>query len=176
MESIPGLHESLKIRALLEGGFAKPKLARISAPQRIMGLLKIVSGRANFSSNFPGRGLQRERTQLKDVVCAQFLSTGTRLSTRAFKLQKIFLQPWPNTFAKIFFFFFLLRVRVCWPLLCLYRPFLFLFVRDFWIRNQRAAEGSGIATHLPADPPISLKLLRVCKRPKFCQPRADNTA
>jgi hypothetical protein len=44
------------------------------------------------------------------------------------------------------------RARVCCPLHCLCRPFC-IFLRDVWIRNQRAAVASRratkLATHLP---------------------------
>jgi hypothetical protein len=46
----------------------------------------------------------------------------------------------------LFLFFFL--ARVCWPLLCLFRPFC-IFERDVWIRTQRAAAASNLATHFP---------------------------
>ncbi len=39
------------------------------------------------------------------------------------------------------------RARVCWPLLCLCRPFS-IFLRGVWIRTQRAAVASRRATNL----------------------------
>jgi hypothetical protein len=45
----------------------------------------------------------------------------------------------PKLFKNIFW-----RARVCWPLRCLCRPFVFL--GDVWIRTQRAAVASRLAT------------------------------
>ncbi len=41
---------------------------------------------------------------------------------------------------------------VCWPLLCLCRPFVFL--KDVWIRTQRAAIANRLDINLATHPPI----------------------
>jgi hypothetical protein len=52
-----------------------------------------------------------------------------------------------NTGANIYFFYFLWRARVCWPLLFLCRAHLW-FLRDVWIRIQRATVASWRAFNL----------------------------
>jgi hypothetical protein len=51
------------------------------------------------------------------------------------------------------FLYIFWRAKVCWPLLCLCRAY-FVFLRENWIRTQRAGVASShpspyIAAHLP---------------------------
>ncbi len=53
-----------------------------------------------------------------------------------------------------FLYTFSWRVWVCWPFLCLCRPF-FVFLRNVRIRNQRAAVASSRITNLTSQLPVN---------------------
>jgi hypothetical protein len=62
------------------------------------------------------------------------------------------------------------RAGVCWPFLCLCRPFIILYLRAVWIRTQSAAVASGRANILAIHVSYKIKplsdVLELVRRPK----------